>query len=300
MRGCIFLSTASPRRLTSIPLSSAPDSCRFVIFMMRWLSAASMPSWSAAPMRRWSLTPSGRSIRRAISPPRCNKGACRCGSLRRACNKSLKLCGPHADNLRAAEGGAVEADPLEPVMQPHQIRIAHAAMHLDGGAGDETARLVHMRLGEQGGKRGVLRQVIGGVSRIPDERLAGLQLRRHFGAHMLDRLERADDAAELLALLRIVNGAAEHILARAETLRRQNDAPGVDERAQHRRRLVRERLGRRILKRQFSERAGRIDAREYVLLDARGIAAKEIEVASAVRDDEGGGIRAVEHERCFS
>src|ERR1043166_5716697 len=106
-----------------------------------------------------------------------------------------------AHALRSAQQLAVEPDALEPVVQAEQIREAHAAMHFGGGARHEAADFGGVRLGLRGGERSLGGNRVEGVRRIPDERAAGLQLRRHLGAHVLHRLERADRAAELPALL---------------------------------------------------------------------------------------------------
>ena len=58
------------------------------------------------------------------------------GPLRR---QLLGASGFLAHQFRRTEGLAVEADALEPVVQPQEVGEAHAAMHLGGGAGDEGA-----------------------------------------------------------------------------------------------------------------------------------------------------------------
>src|SRR5579864_9619369 len=106
-----------------------------------------------------------------------------------------------ADFLGSAKGLTVEADALEPVMQAEKNGKSHAAMHFGGGARHEGADFGGVRLGMRRHALRLFGKFVEGVSGIPDERAARFEFGDHLGTHMLDGLERGDDAPELLALL---------------------------------------------------------------------------------------------------
>ncbi len=132
-----------------------------------------------------------------------------------------------AHALGPAQQLPVQPDALEPVVQAEKIGDAHAAMHLGGGARDEAADLGQMRLGVRGRQRGLGGNGIEGMGRIPDQRAGRLEFGRHLGAQMLDRLEGADDAVELLALLGIVHGLFQHARAGAQRVGGQHHPAGI-------------------------------------------------------------------------
>jgi len=120
-----------------------------------------------------------------------------------------------------------------------------------------------MSLGVSGGERGLGRNRIEGVGGVPDQRAAWLQLGGHLGAEVLDRLEGADQAAKLPALLGVGDGLVEHRLAGAQHVGRQNRPRRVAKAAQHRIGWgAIERFGGRRIEPQLAEAPGEVDGRE--------------------------------------
>ena len=73
-----------------------------------------------------------------------------------------------------------------------------------------------MRFCQARGQRGFIGHIVLRIGRIPNQRTARLQLGSHVGAHMFDRLKRADGAIKLLAVFGIVDRLFEHHLGRAQ------------------------------------------------------------------------------------
>ena len=94
----------------------------------------------------------------------------------------------------------------------------------------DVAISAEVRLGEQRHPRRLLGPLIEGVRGVPDQRARRLDLGGHLGAQVLHRLERADRAAELLALLRVGDRHLERAIARAEQVGRERDARRVERR----------------------------------------------------------------------
>ena len=69
-----------------------------------------------------------------------------------------------------------------------------------------------MRLELTGHQTGLMRNLVKRVPGIPDKGARGLEVGRHLGAHMLDRLERSDHAAELHPLTGIGDRLIDHVL----------------------------------------------------------------------------------------
>src|SRR5688572_29267980 len=148
------------------------------------------------------------------------------GSLR----ASLSLVEPDAlRHLLAVPGGVTEqggarARSLQIELDVVVVGEADAAGDLErvGGAGERG--LGGRRLRGRGGEREVLRFGVGGDAAGPVDRgPCGLELHHHVGALVLDRLEGADRAAELDALLGIGDGEVERALRDADLLGRERD-----------------------------------------------------------------------------
>src|SRR5438445_2727806 len=95
---------------------------------------------------------------------------------------------------------------------------ADPAVHLDGAARRAGIRVAETRLGDARGAGMLARAMVERVRRVPHERARGLDLRHHLRRHVLERLERAELPAELLACLRILDRHRERSLGAAEAV----------------------------------------------------------------------------------
>ena len=124
-------------------------------------------------------------------------------------------------------------------MQPEQVGEAHAAMRLGRHARDVTADIAEMRLGLQRGQSRLVRQRVLRVASVPNHGAARLQYGDHVGKLMLHRLEAADQAVELRALLHECQRLIEHMLCCAQRVGRQHDATGIQHPVHCRERRIR-------------------------------------------------------------
>ena len=115
---------------------------------------------------------------------------------------------------------------------------------------------------------------------------------------MLDRLERADDAAELLALLGVGDGLLDHAPARAQRVGGEHDAAGVDHAVERGGRIAGgQRFGLDIVEVQFADGARRVDGGERGLLQTLRLGVDQMQAAELVGDDEDVRAGEIEHEQ---
>ena len=74
----------------------------------------------------------------------------------------------------------------------------------------------------------LVRALVPGIGGVPEQGLDGLDFGENLGADVLDGLEGADDALELLALLRVVDRDVESLLGGAEGVGGDGDLGRVD------------------------------------------------------------------------
>src|SRR5258708_26897545 len=90
----------------------------------------------------------------------------------------------------------VETRPFEPQMHIVLPGEADPAMHQHRAVGASAIDIAEPRLRHRGLARGIFSPTI---SRIPDQRPRGLEVGDNFRRRMLERLERSDRLAKLLA-----------------------------------------------------------------------------------------------------
>src|SRR5438552_8986024 len=106
---------------------------------------------------------------------------------------------------------------------------ADPTVHLDGAARRAGVHVAETRLGDARGTGVLARAMIERVRRVPHERPRGLDLRHHLRRHVLERLERADLPAELLARLRILDRHRERPLGATEAVGGDADRTEVEQ-----------------------------------------------------------------------
>ena len=180
-------------------------------------------------------------------------------------------------------------------MQAEQVGDAHAAVDFGGFAGDELADLGQVGLGLAGHQPALFGDRAVGMGGVPDQRPARLQLRCHLRAHVLHRLEGADHAVELAALLGVGDGLVEHRLRCAQGVGGEHDAAGVDGFEQRFAAVgaAGQQFRRRAVEHRFGDGARAVDGLELGRLGVGGV--RQIERAAS-GDDQAVGIHAVEHE----
>ena len=97
-------------------------------------------------------------------------------------------------------------------MQPDQIGETHAAMDFGCGLGNRASHFAQMRLELTGHQTGFEGNLVERMPGIPDKGPRRLEVGRHLRAHVLDRLEGADHAAELHPLTGIGDRLIDHVL----------------------------------------------------------------------------------------
>jgi hypothetical protein len=140
---------------------------------------------------------------------------------------------------------------------------------------------------------------IEGVRRIPEERARGLDLGRHLGAQMLDRLEGRDRAAELHALLRVGDRHRERAIAAAEEIGGERDAAGVEHPLHGVARTAAraDPLGRaHVLEDELADAPRAVEGRERLHAQALRVARHERQRARVRRDEEDIRARRVDRE----
>src|SRR5262245_50445586 len=157
------------------------------------------------------------------------------------------------------EEGAAEQAALEPELDVALPGEADPAVTLDGVARHLHRALADVRLGERGGARGLLGEVVEGVRGVPDQRARRLDLERHVRELVLERLEVSDRDPELLARLRLLHRRRAEPRPRAERVRRQQHEAGVAH-ARRRARRLRQQLAGRALEDDRVEAARPVDA----------------------------------------
>src|SRR5712691_7257306 len=100
------------------------------------------------------------------------------------------------------------------------VRHAHAAVHLHRLLAGELRRLAGLGLGDRGDRAGTVEILVHGLQRLEHGRARHLQVDIDLGRPVRQRLELADGAAELPALLEIRDGAVERFGSRADELGR--------------------------------------------------------------------------------
>ena len=169
-------------------------------------------------------------------------------------------------------------------------------MHFGGLAGNELAHFRQMRLGMARHQAALFRNRLVGVRRIPHQRPARFQFRRHLRAHVLHRLERADHAVELTALLGVVHRLVQHGLRGAQRIRRQHDASGIDDGAQRFAAVygAGQRFGGGFVEHHLRHRARAVDGLELGHLRTAGVGQMQRSVGGG--NDEAISAGAIEHE----
>ena len=109
------------------------------------------------------------------------------------------------------------------------IGHADAAMHLHRLVRDEMQRLGGARLGERSQLRDVVGVAVQRIQRRSDAGAGQFELGEHDRRAMLQRLERADQLAELLAHLQVFRRHLEGRIRRAQHFRRQADAGAIED-----------------------------------------------------------------------
>ncbi len=157
-----------------------------------------------------------------------------------------------------AEELTVKADSLEPVMQSQPIGEAYAAMDLRRRARDEAADFGKVSLGVGGRNGSVSEPCVQGVGRIPDQGPGRFELCGHLGAKVLHRLEGANWAGELLALMGVGHGLVQHGAGGAQGVGGEHHPSGVDETLDGLR-VALQRLARGLLKRKGCQPPGPVN-----------------------------------------
>ena len=83
----------------------------------------------------------------------------------------------------------------------------------------------------QASERRVGEPLVECVPGIPHEGAARFEVSRHLGAHVLDRLKRADRPAELVPYLRVFDRLIEHLPSGAEQVGREHEARRIGDAA---------------------------------------------------------------------
>ncbi len=128
------------------------------------------------------------------------------------------------------------------------------------------------------------------MRRVPDQRARGLQLGGHLRAHVLDRLKARDHAAELRALLGVLDRLIEHGLAGSERVRREHCAARVEHAVESARCSTGspEERGRFDgLEPQLRQAARAVDGRERLDLEPRGVRRHQLVVLGLVTTKSG-------------
>ena len=152
-----------------------------------------------------------------------------------------------------------------------------------------------MGLGVGGGQGGFGRHGVGGVGGVPHQGAAGFEIGGHLGAQVLDRLERADRAAELAPLLGIGDRFADRGLTRSQHVGGQHHPTGVTQSGKDV--AVGKRFGRRGAEPDLAETAGAVDRGERNNLDPRRVGGEEVQGSILVGDDKDVGPCGVDGEQ---
>src|ERR1019366_9002091 len=115
-----------------------------------------------------------------------------------------------------AEAGLVEARALEPQMHIVLPGETDSAVHQNGAVGAAAVDIAQARFRHRSGARCVCRAGVLSVGGVPEHRARGFEIGDDFGGRMLERLERSDRLAELLADFRVFHRHLERAFSPAE------------------------------------------------------------------------------------
>ena len=141
------------------------------------------------------------------------------------------------------------------------------------------------------------------VRRVPDQRARGLELGGHLCAHVFDRLKARDHAAELRALLGVLDCLIEHGLAGAEGVRRERRAPRVQHPVENARcstRSPEERGWLDGLETQLRQPARAVDGRESLDLEPGRVRRHQRELALSRCEEHQVRARQSQHHQRFA
>src|SRR5262245_14024068 len=151
-----------------------------------------------------------------------------------AVSESVQLRDAFAMECRIAEDHLVRVRALEPQLEVELPGEPDAAVHLDRAPRRPAVDVAEARLRHRRGARCLARSLIPGVGGVPHERPRRLHVGHHLGGDVLDGLERADLAPELLAHLRVLHRHLDGALRTAQAVGRDADRGEVEEPRQER------------------------------------------------------------------
>src|SRR5262245_50551966 len=146
-----------------------------------------------------------------------------------AVSESVELRDAFAMERRIAEDHLVRVRALEPQLEVELPGESDAAVHFDRAPRRTAVNVAEARLRHRRGARGLARALIPGVRGVPHERTRRLHVGHHLGGDVLDGLERADLAPELLAHLRVLHRHLDGALRTAQAVGRDADRGEVEE-----------------------------------------------------------------------